>query len=121
MADLTINSVSAPAAILNGSAFNIDVSVSASPDAFEDGAHWRLFAFVNSLLSGGLLVPPIVQRGNLGDTPWATDNNTFHLPVTSGAGPDVYSITVVLMEGREGIIDPEDGPHFSFTGPMFVL
>jgi hypothetical protein len=120
MADLTINSVSAPVAILSGSAFNIDVSVTASADSVEDGSAWRLFAFVNSLLTGGLLVPPIALQGHLGDTPWTSANNTFHLSVTAGTGPDIYSISVVLMEGHAGI-DPENGPGFSFAGPTFVL
>ena len=36
MADLTINSVSVPSAVVNGSTFSLDVSVTASADSVED-------------------------------------------------------------------------------------
>lgn len=120
MADLTINSVSVPVIILGGSAFNIGVNVTAASDPFEDGSKWRLFAFVNSLLTGGLLVPPIPLGGHLGEVPWDTATKTLQLPVTAGAGPDIYSVTIALVEGRDPI-DPENAPGFGFAGPTLVL
>jgi hypothetical protein len=51
MADLTINSVSVPSAVVNGQTFSLDVSVTASADSVEDGSAYRLFVFVTSLLT----------------------------------------------------------------------
>ncbi|HEX6479410.1 MAG TPA: hypothetical protein VF043_11240 [Ktedonobacteraceae bacterium] len=120
MADLTINSVSVPTAVVSGSTFSLDVSVTASADSVEDGSAYRLFIFVNSLLSGGLLVPPIVLRGHLGDTPWITANNIFSNPVTAGPSPDIYNVSAVLLEGHSGT-DPDSVPSFGFAGPMVVV
>src|SRR5215469_17041212 len=92
MADLTINSISVPSAVVNGQTFSIDVSVTASADSVEDGSAYRLFVFVNSLLTGGLLVPPTVIKGQLQDSPWLSANNLFQIPVTAGAYPDIYTI-----------------------------
>jgi hypothetical protein len=117
MADLNINSVSVPLAVVNGQTFSLDVSVTASADSVEDG---RLFIFVNSLLTGGLLVPPIVTKGHLQESPWITANNLFQFPVTAGSSPDVYNITAVLLEGPSGT-DPDSVPSFSFAGPMAVV
>ena len=120
MADLTINSVSAPSAVPSGQAFSLDVSVTASADAVEDGSAWRLFIFVNSLLTGNLLVPPIAMKGHLQDSPWTSANHLFQIPVTAGAAPDVYSITAALLEGPHGV-DPENTPSFGFAGPIVVV
>jgi hypothetical protein len=120
MADLTINSVSVPSAVVNGQTFSLDVSVTASADSVEDGSAYRLFIFVNSLLKGGLLVPPIVKIGHLQDSPWITANNLFQFPVTAGSTPDIYNITAVLLEGPSGT-DPDSVPSFSFAGPMVVV
>jgi hypothetical protein len=46
MADLTINSVSAPLAVLGGTAFTINLDVTASDDSFEDGSAYRLDVLV---------------------------------------------------------------------------
>ncbi len=120
MADLTINSVSVPTAVVSGSTFSLDVSVTASADSVEDGSAYRLFIFVNSLLTGALLVPPIVLKGHIGDAPWTTANNLFSNPVTAGAAPDIYSITAVLLEGPHGT-DPDSVPSFGFAGPMVIV
>src|SRR5438128_12556792 len=120
MADLNINSVSVPLAVVNGQTFSLDVSVTASADSVEDGSAYRLFIFVNSLLTGGLLVPPIVTKGHLQESPWITANNLFQFPVTAGSSPDVYNITAVLLEGPSGT-DPDSVPSFSFAGPMAVV
>lgn len=120
MADLTINSVSVPSAVVNGSTFSLDVSVTASADSVEDGSAYRLFVFVTSLLTGGLLAPPIVTKGHLQDSPWISANNTFSFPVTAGASPDIYNIATVLLEGPSGT-DPDSVPSFSSAGPIVVV
>jgi hypothetical protein len=120
MADLTINSVSVPSAVVSGTTFSLDVSVTASPDSVEDGSAYRLFIFVTSLLTGGLLIPPIVLKGHLQDSPWITANYLFQNPITAGSAPDVYSITAVLLEGPSGT-DPDSVPSFGFAGPIVVV
>ena len=120
MPDLTINSVSVPAIVASGTAFSLDVNVTALADSMEDGSAYRLFVFVNSLLAGGLLVlPPITLQGHLGEAPWTTANHLFQIPVTAGAGPDVYNITAVLLEGHG--IDPDGAPSLGFAGPVVVV
>jgi hypothetical protein len=120
MADLTINSVSVPSAVVNGQAFSLDVSVSASADSVEDGSAYRLFVFVNSLLTGDLLAPPTVIKGHLQDSPWISANNLFQIPVTAGASPDIDNITAALLEGPSGT-DPDSLPSFGSAGPLVVV
>jgi hypothetical protein len=120
MAELNINSVAVPSAIVNGQTFSLDVSVTASADAVEDGAAFRLFVFVTSLLTGGLLAPPTVIKGHLQDSPWISANNLFQIPVTAGASPDIYTITAALIEGPSGT-DPDSVPSFGFAGPLVVV
>ena len=120
MADLDITSVSVPSAIVNGTTFSLDVSVTASADSVEDGSAYRLFVFVTSLLTGGLLVPPTVIKGHLQDSPWISANNLFQIPVTAGASPDIYTINAVLFKGPSGT-DPDSVPSFGSAGPMVVV
>jgi hypothetical protein len=120
MADMMINSVSVPPAVVNSSTFSLDVSVTASADSVEDGSAYRLFVFVTSLLTGNLLASPTVIKGHLQDSPWISANNLFQIPVAAGASPDIYNITAVLIEGPSGT-DPDGVPSFSSAGPMVVV
>ncbi len=116
MADLTITNVSAPLAVLGGSSFTIDVSVTASPDSFEDGSGYRLFI----LIAGHNTNQLIPLKGHLQDTPWTTPSYVFSVPVTAGAAPDLYAITAGLIEGPSGV-DPDSVPTFSSAGPIIVV
>lgn len=120
MADLTINSVSAPLAVVSGQNFSLDLNVTASADSVEDGSAYRIFVFVTSLATGGLLTPPIVIKGHLAEAPWLTANNDFPIQLTAGASPDIYNVTAVLLEGPKGT-DPDSVPSFSFAGPIVIV
>jgi hypothetical protein len=115
---MIINSVSVPSIILSGSSFSIDVSVSASPDDFEDGSAYRLFVFVTT--TNGLLMPPIQLKGHLQDAPWTTQDYVFSLPVSAGSSVDIYNVTAILIEGPSGI-DPDGTPSVSTAGPILVI
>ena len=116
MADLTITNVSAPSAVLGGGSFSIDVSVTASPDSFEDGSAYRLFVLVNGLNLHQL----IPLKGHLQDSPWSTPSAVFSVPVNAGPSPDIYTITAALIEGPSGV-DPDSVPSFDSTGPIIVV
>jgi hypothetical protein len=116
MADLDINTVSAPSGVVAGSSFSIDVSVTASADSFEDGSGYRLFVLVNGLNLHQLT--PI--KGNLQDATWNAPSTVISVPVTAGATPDIYSVTAALMEGPSGV-DPDSVPSFGSAGPIMVV
>jgi len=122
MADLNINSVSltqggaAVSNILHATAFSVDVSVTALAEDFDEGVTFNLFVFVNSLLNGGLLVPPINIIGQLQGPSWPTLTSLIAVPVNAGGSSDVYNVTVVLLEGPTGA----GGISFGSGGPLFV-
>ncbi len=116
MADLDITNVSAPSAVLAGSTFSIDVSVTASADSFEDGSAYRLFVLVN-----GLNVHQLIPlKGHLQDSPWNTPSTVIPFSVTAGPTPDIYTIVAALIEGPSGV-DPDSVPSFGSAGPMIVV
>lgn len=116
MADLTINSVSAPLAVLAGSSFTINVNVTASPDSFEDGSAYRLAVFVN----GANLHQLIPLKGHLQEAPWNTASTIIPFTVTAGPAFDLYSVTAGVIEGPSGL-DPDSVPTFGSAGPIFVV
>jgi hypothetical protein len=116
MADLTINSVSAPLAVLGGSAFTINVNVTAAPDSFEDGSAYRLVVTVN----GSAFNKSLPLKGHLQEAPWSTASTVIPFTVTAGAGLDLYSITAGVIEGPSGL-DPDSVPTFGSFGPIIVV
>ena len=116
MADLTITNVSAPLAVLGGSSFTIDVSVTAAPDAFVEGSAYRLFIQVHG--SNHDQVIPL--KGHLQDTPWTTPSHVFSVPVIAGAAPDLYHVHAALMEGPSGI-DPNIPTSFGSASPIVIV
>jgi hypothetical protein len=116
MADLTINSVSAPLAVLGGTSFTINVNVTATKDTFEDGSGYRLDVWVNGSKSNQLL--PF--EGHLQDPSWPTANFVFPVKVTAGLAPDLYIITAGVIEGPSGL-DPDSVPTFGSFGPIIVV
>jgi hypothetical protein len=115
MADLNITNVSAPLAVLGGSSFTINVSVTASPDSFEDGSAYRLYVLVN-----GLHPQLIPLKGHLQEPPWNTASTVIPFSVTAGPSPDIYTITAAVIEGPSGV-DPDSVPSFGSTGPIIVV
>jgi hypothetical protein len=116
MADLNINSVSAPLAVLGGSSFTINVNVTASPDSFEDGSGYRLVVTVN----GSAFHKSLPLKGHLQEAPWSTASTVIPFTVTAGAGLDLYSITAGVIEGPGGL-DPDSVPTFGSFGPIIVV
>ena len=116
MADLTINSVSAPLAVLAGSSFTINVDVTASADSFEDGSGYRLVVFV----IGNNLHQLLPLTGHLQEAPWSTASTVIPFTVTAGSALDLYSITAGVIEGPSGL-DPDSVPTFSSFGPIIVV
>ena len=116
MADLDITNVSAPSAILGGSAFTIDVSVTATDDSFEDGSAYRLDVRVN----GANLNQLMPFTGHLQDASWPTANYVFPVTVTAAPGPDIYTISAAVIEGPNGL-DPDSVPTFGSFGPIIVV
>jgi hypothetical protein len=116
MADLTINSVSAPLAVTGGSVFTINVDVTASADSFEDGSGYRLAV----LVFGNNLNTLLPLKGHLQDVPWDAPNKTIPFTVTAGPGLDLYTILAGVIEGPSGL-DPDSVPTFSTFGPIIVV
>jgi hypothetical protein len=116
MADLTINSVSAPLAVLGGTTFTINVNVTATKDTFEDGSGYRLDVWVNGSKSNQLL--PF--EGHLQDPSWPTANFVFPVKVTAGLAPDLYIITAGVIEGPKGL-DKDSVPTFGSFGPIIIV
>ncbi len=116
MADLTINSLSAPLAVLAGNTFTINVNVTATSDSFEDGSGYRLAVFV----SGNNLHTLIPITGHLQEPPWASASTVIPVSVTAGPAFDLYTITAGVIEGPSGL-DPDSVPTFSSFGPIFVV
>ncbi len=123
MADLNITGVSLTqggatvANIPHSTTFSVDVNTTALPEDFDEGVTYKLLVFVTSLSTGGLLVPPIVTTGTLQDANWLAAANLFHDAVNAGAAfPDVYNVTVILLEGPTGA----GGISFGSAGPLFV-
>ncbi|HEY1350272.1 MAG TPA: hypothetical protein VGF67_11680 [Ktedonobacteraceae bacterium] len=123
MADLTITAVTltqggaAVANIAHATTFSVDVAATAAAEDFDEGVVYKLFVFVTSLNSAGLLVPPILTAGTLQDANWPASANLFQVPVPAGTlSPDIYSITVALLEGPTGA----GGISFASAGPLFV-
>jgi hypothetical protein len=116
MADLTINSVSAPLAVLAGSSFTINVDVTASADSFEDGSGYRLCVFVN----GANLHQLLPLSGHIQEAPWSTASTVIPFSLTAGPAFDLYSITAGVIEGPSGL-DPDSVPTFGSFGPIIVV
>jgi len=123
MADLTITGVTLTqggnpvANIQHSTTFSVDVATTALPEDFDEGVVYKLFVFVTSLSGGGLLLSPLAVSGNLQDAGWPTANNLFSVAVPAGAAsPDVYDVTVALLEGPTGA----GGISFASAGPLFV-
>ena len=116
MADLTINSLSAPVAVLAGNTFTINVNVTASSDSFEDGAGYRLVV----LVLGSSLNKLLHISGHLQDAPWSSASTTIPVTVTAGPAFDHYSISAGVIEGPSGL-DPDSVPTFSSFGPIIVV
>jgi hypothetical protein len=124
MADLTINTVSLTqggatvANIAHSTTFSVDVNTTALKEDFDEGVTYKLIIFVTSLSAGGLLVPPIITTGSLQDANWPLATNLFQIPVNAGAAfPDVYNVTLVLLEGPTG----GGGVSFGSAGPLSVV
>ena len=116
MADLNINSVSAPSAVLGGNAFTINLNVTASDDSFEDGSAYRLDVRVN----GANLNQLMPFTGHLQEASWPTANYVFPVTVTAAPGPDIYTISAAVIEGPNGL-DPDSVPTFGSFGPIIVV
>ncbi len=116
VADLNITNVSAPLAVPGSTSFTINVSVTASPDSFEDGSAYCLFVLVN----GNNLHQLMPFTGHLQDIPWTSSSAVIPVTMTAGSAPDIYTITAALIEGPSGL-DPDSVPSFSSAGPIIVV
>ena len=116
MADLTINSVSAPLVVAGGTSFTINVNVTALSDSFEDGSGYRLCV----LVEGNNLHKLIPLTGHLQEAPWSSASAVIPFTLTAGPGLDLYSITAGVIEGPSGL-DPDSVPTFGTFGPMIVV
>lgn len=123
MADLTITGVTLTqggatvANIAHSTTFSVDVDTNALLEDFDEGVVYKLYVFVTSLVAGGLIGAPLLTAGTLQDSNWPAQANQFHVAVNAQATfPDIYSITVALLEGPTGA----GGISFASAGPLFV-
>src|SRR2546421_11407712 len=91
MANLTINSVTVPTNIKQGTALTIAVSVTAAQEDFDEGAAYNLLVFVNGLSAGLLGGAPLVKKGTLQDATFNATSVIVNFTVNAGSSPDVYT------------------------------
>ena len=113
--DLVISTVTAPLVVGCGTVFNVDVTVTAGDEEFENGVAYRLFVLVNGLPLG-------IKTGNVQDSSWPAATSTISVPFTAGPlCPAIYSVTAFLLEGPRGIPDADDAPSVAIGNPILAL
>jgi hypothetical protein len=112
--DLTINSVTTPTDVSQGTTLTIAVNVTADAASFAEGIAYSLFVYVDGLKAGPLTVPPLTQAGTLQAAPWNTATSTinFSFPVPAAAAPDVYIVAASLLVGPTAAVF-QVGPVFA--------
>ena len=114
--DIAVVSVAAPLVVLSNSPFDVNVTVFAPDEDFEDGVAYRLFVFAVGLNSSFQ-----IQAGHVQDVPWTTATSTITITLTAGPTPDLYQITAALLEGKQGF-DANDPPSIvSAANPVLVI
>jgi hypothetical protein len=109
--DLTINTVTTPTDVQQGTNLAIAVNVTADAESFAEGMAYSLFVYVDGLQAGPL--PHLTQAGTLQAAPWNTATSTinFSFAVPAAAAPDVYIVTASLLVGPTAAVF-QVGPVF---------
>lgn len=109
--DLTINTVTTPTDVQQGTNLAIAVNVTADAESFAEGMPYNLFVYVDGLQAGPL--PHLTQTGYLQTAPWNTATSTinFSFAVPAAAAPDVYIVTASLLAGPTAAVF-QVGPVF---------
>jgi hypothetical protein len=114
--DIIIKSVSVVQPVVTaGSPFDIDVTVFAPDEDFEDGVAYRLYCFVCSCAGNPPAQVPEPVKGHVQDSPWKDATSTIRFTGIAGSAPAIYDVKAVLLEGPSGVPDPDDPPSVFCT------
>ena len=123
--DIAITGVTVSTSVVaTGGTFDVNVTVFAPDEDFEDGVAFRLFCVVCTC--GGdppaHITPASPLKGHVQDGFWTTPTSTTTFTVTAGATPAIYNVTAFLLEGVSGLPEQDDLPvSTGSAGPVFVI